>query len=80
MNYGITKEELLDLLYQRGYSIDIEVKNNSKYITFNGKHTKEPYKNTHIYSLEWTDEQIKRDVVYQLLRWTGLKIKYTLDY
>lgn len=80
MYNGIRKEELLSLLYERGYSIHIEIKNKSKFITFNGTHSKEPYINAHSYSLEWTNEEIKRDVVYSLLKWTGLKIKYTLDY
>lgn len=32
------------------------------------------------YSSEWTEQEIKHDLVYKLLSWSGLKIKTVLDY
>jgi hypothetical protein len=32
------------------------------------------------YSSEWTEQEIKHDLVYKLLNWSGLKIKTVLDY
>ena len=32
------------------------------------------------YSSEWTEQEIKEDLVYKLLSWSGLKIKTVLDY
>ena len=73
---------LYSMLVDRGYSIDITEENNSKVIRFNGKHaTKESNEKIQAwYSSEWTDDEIKRDVAGKLLRWSGLKLKYVLDY
>ena len=32
------------------------------------------------YSSEWTEQEIREDLVYKLLSWSGLKIKTVLDY
>ena len=74
------KEDLLNALYKRNYKIIIEVRDSSKFVSFNHPHALKPYEDTHCYSKEWTDEEIRKDVVYDLLKWSGLKITYTLDY
>ena len=70
------------MLVKKGYTINITKENNSKVIRFNGKHAtkKSNEKIQAWYSKEWTDDEIKRDVVRKLLTWSGLKLKYVLDY
>ena len=70
------------MLVERGYSIDITEEKNSKVIRFNGKYaTKESNEKIQAwYSLEWTDDEIKRDIAKKLLTWSGLKLKTVLDY
>ena len=73
---------LYSMLVDRGYSINITKENNSKVIRFNGKYaTKESNEKIQAwYSKEWTDDEIKRDVVRKLLAWSALKLKTVLDY
>lgn len=75
----ISKDELLSLLFARGYSIIIDDAIYHKTVTFTSS-TSVPLTLSRSYSTEWTNEQICDDVVYDLLKWTGLKVKYTLDY
>ena len=76
----IPKEELLLLLEERGYHILIEQKGDSKFVKFCHKFQSKPYKLKHSYCTSYTDLLIKYDTVYDLLKWTGLKVKFTLDY
>ena len=78
----ISNSELYFMLVEKGYSIDITKEKNSKVIRFNGKYaTKESNEKIQAwYSLEWTDDEIKRDIVRKLLTWSGLKLKIALDY
>ena len=78
----ISNSELYFMLVEKGYSIDITKENNSKVIRFNGKYaTKESNEEIQAwYSLEWTDEEIKRDIAGKLLAWSRLKLKTVLDY
>ena len=73
---------LYSMLVDRGYSINITKENNSKVIRFNGKYaTKESNEKIQAwYSKDWTDDEIKRDIAKKLLTWSGLKLKYVLDY
>ncbi len=80
MTLELSKSDLLGLLRNRGYSINIETINNSKHVTFVGKHSLHPCKVSHLYSTEFTNREIELDVVYDLLKWTGLKPKIVLDY
>ena len=70
------------MLVKKGYTINITEENNSKVIRFNGKHaTKESNEKIQAwYSLEWTDDEIKRYMAVRLLTWSGLKLKSVLDY
>ena len=78
----MSNSELYYMLVERGYSIDITEEKNSKVIRFNGKYaTKESNEKIQAwYSLEWTDDEIKRDIAKKLLTWSGLKLKSVLDY
>ena len=78
----ISNSELYFMLVEKGYNIKITEEKNSKVIRFNGKYaTKESNEKIQAwYSLEWTDEEIKRDIAKKLLTWSGLKLKTVLDY
>ena len=78
----ISNYELYFMLVEKGYSINITEEKKSKVVRFNGKYaTKESKERVQAwYSLEWTDEEIKRDIAKKLLTWSGLKIKTVLDY
>ena len=82
METPISNSELYYMLLDKGYSIDITEEKNSKVIRFNGKYaTKESNEKIQAwYSLEWTDEEIKRDIAVKLLTWSRLKLKTVLDY
>ena len=82
METPMSNSELYYMLVERGYSIDITEEKNSKVIRFNGKYaTKESNEKIQAwYSLEWTDDEIKRDIAKKLLTWSGLKLKTVLDY
>lgn len=79
-NMEMPKDELLSMLYARGYEIRIDTKEDSKYVTFIGKYSLHPEKLEWCYSSDFTDSQIREDVVYELLKWTGLKVRFTLEY
>lgn len=79
-NMEMTKDELLSMLYARGYEIRIDTKEDAKYVTFIGKHSPYSEKLEWCYASDFTDNQIREDVVYKLLEWTGLKISFTLEY
>ena len=82
MEINISNSELYYMLVEKGYSIHIKEENNVKIIRFSGEHaTKEANEKIQAgYPLEWTDEEIKRDIAGKLLTWSGLKIKTVLDY
>ena len=82
MEINISNSELYYMLVEKGYSINITEEKNSKVIRFNGKYaTKESNEKIQAwYSLEWTDDEIKRDIAGKLLTWSGLKLKIALDY
>ena len=78
----MSNSELYYMLVEKGYSINITEEKNSKVIRFNGKYaTKESNEKIQAwYSLEWTDDEIKRDIAKKLLTWSGLKLKTVLNY
>ena len=82
METPISNSELYHMLVEKGYSANITKKNNSKAVRFNGKYsTKESKEKVQAsYRLEWTDDEIKRDIASKLLVWYGLRIKTVLDY
>ena len=76
----ISKKELLALLYSNGYEIVITTIKDIKLVVFKHQTAVSDYKAPHSYSLSFTQEEIELDCVYDLLKWSGLKVKYTLDY
>ena len=70
---NISNSDLYYMLVEKGYSINIKEENNSKVIRFNGKYaTKGSNEKVQAwYSLEWTNEEIKRDMAMKLLRWSS---------
>ena len=82
MEIPMSNSELYYMLVEKGYSINITEEKNSKVIRFNGKYaTKESNEKIQAwYSLEWTDDEIKRHIAKKLLTWSGLKLKTVLDY
>ena len=59
----ISNSKLYDMLVERGYTVDIKEEDNSKVVRFNGKYaTKKKKKKIQAwYSLDWSNEDIKRD-------------------
>lgn len=76
----ISKEDLLNKLYNMNYRIVINIKKGSKFVKFTHPLALESNKVSYCYSMEWKDDEIRQDIVYDLLRWSGLKITWTLDY
>ena len=77
-----SNSNLYYMLVEKGYSINITEEKKSKVVRFNGKYaTKESNEKVQAwYSTQWTDEEIKRDIVVKLLTWSGLELKTVLDY
>ena len=79
-NAELSKSYLLSLLYEKGYEIKIEKKSTGGYSAcFDHKVAVNP-SSKYDYSSEWTEQEIKEDLAYKLLSWSGLKIKTVLDY
>lgn len=76
----VPKQTLLDLLYARDYSINIATKEDSQVVTFNHPIAQHSFQLLHSYAKSFTKEEIRLDCAQDLLEWTGLKVKYTLDY
>ena len=77
-NIEVSNELLLSMLYGRGYRISIVIRNNSKFVTFHSTLSK-PYEQVACYSTEFTDHQIRLDVVNKLLSWSGLRVVASLE-
>lgn len=75
----IPTSELLDLLHARGYKILIERTTGHATVSFS-EDSCPPYILPHSYELSWKDNDIRQNVAYDLLSWSELEVKYTLDY
>ena len=80
-NAELSKSYLLSLLYEKGYEIKLEKRSPTGGYDahFDHKIAVKP-SCKYRYSSEWTEQEIKHDLVYKLLSWSGLKITQTLDY
>ena len=80
-NTEISRSHILSLLYERGYEIKLEKRSPTGGYDahFDHKIAVKP-SCKYSYSSEWTEQEIKHDLVYKLLSWSGLKIKTVLDY
>lgn len=76
-----SRSHILSLLYERGYEIKLEKRSPTGGYDahFENKMAVNP-SCKYSYSSEWTEQEIKHDLVYKLLSWSGLKIKTVLDY
>ena len=76
-----SRSHILSLLYERGYEIKLEKRSPTGGCDahFDHKIAVNP-SCKYSYSSEWTEQEIKHDLVYKLLSWSGLKIKTVLDY
>lgn len=68
------------MLQARGYTIEITQIKKTKYVVFNGKYACSPYQLHNTYSTDFSDNEIIKEVLPTLLKWTGLKPVITLDY
>lgn len=79
-NVEFPKRNLLYLLLEKGYEIKVEKDSTGGYSAyFDYKLAVNP-SCKYSYSAEWTEQEIRQDIVYDLLKWSGLKITLTLDY
>ena len=80
-NPECSRSHILSLLYERGYEIKLEKRSPTGGYDayFDHKAAVNP-SCKYSYSSEWTEQEIKHDLVYKLLSWSGLKIKTVLDY
>ena len=80
-NAELSKSYLLSLLYEKGYEIKLEKRSPTDGYDahFDHKIAVNP-SCKYSYSSEWTEQEIRHDLVYDLLKWSGLKITLTLDY
>ena len=80
-NADFSKSNLLSLLYERGYEIKLEKRSPTGGYDAHFVHNMAVNPSCkYSYSSEWTEQEIKHDLVYKLLSWSGLKLKTVLDY
>ena len=80
-NPEYSRSNILSLLQEKGYEIKVEKRSPTGGYDahFYHKIAVNPSRK-YSYSSEWTEQEIKHDLVYKLLSWSGLKIKTVLDY
>ena len=80
-NNELSRSHILSLLQEKGYEIKLEKRSPTGGYDayFDHKIAVNP-SCKYSYSSEWTEQEIKHDLVYKLLSWSGLKIKTVLDY
>ena len=76
-----SRSHILSLLQEKGYALKFEKRSPTGGYDayFDHKIAVNP-SCKYSYSSEWTEQEIKHDLVYKLLSWSGLKIKTVLDY
>lgn len=77
---NMSKDDLIAQARELGYTIKITHEDDHKNVQFVGSCSVEPPPITHCYSLEWTDHEIAKDVIHDLLRWAGLEIETRLTH
>lgn len=78
----VTKGEVAHMLSKRGYQVDFnyDARTMSIQVTFKSNKSKEVYILPRTYNPEFTHHEIGMDVLEDMLEWSGLKLKATLDY
>lgn len=80
-NTECSRSHILSLLYEKGYEIKLEKRSPTGGYDAHFEHKMAVNPSCkYSYSTEWTEQEIKRDLVYDLIKWSGLKITLTLDY
>ena len=80
-NVELSKSYLLSLLQEKGYEIKLEKRSpTGEYDAYFDHKVAVNPSSRYDYSSEWTEQEIKEDLAYKLLSWSGLKIKIVLDY
>ena len=79
-NTEYSRSHILSLLQERGYEIKVEKKKTGGYDAHFDHKIAVNTSCKYSYSSEWPEQEIKNDLVYKLLSWSGLKIKTVLDY
>ena len=82
MNITVSKGELWQMLSKRGYKIHFQedIQTATIKVAFTGAHSNDSYILPRSYNPQYTLQEITIDVVEVLLKWSGLKLKATLDY
>jgi len=62
-----------------GYSISIRNEQEAKRVIFNGKYITEPYTHPTRYSYEYTDEEIRLDLIDELMSWAGYCVREKVE-
>ncbi len=76
----LSNDELWHMLQERGYEIIIEpLEDGGKSAKFRGKYSTQD-SDPKMYSGDWEDHQIRRDLLMKLLEWTGLRPRIELSY
>lgn len=75
---NITNIELLVLLEEKGYTISLQHLKTTVMVTFHNE-PYESYSPPASYSTDFTGIEIKELAAGDLLRWSGLHIKYALE-
>jgi hypothetical protein len=76
----LSNAELLELLHMRGYRIVIITTGTSRRVNFTSKYSITPYELPTTFSTKFTNEEVQNMCISKLLSWSGLKVRYTLDY
>ena len=80
-NNQLSRSHILSLLYEKGYEIKLEKRSPTGGYDAHFDHNMAVNPSCkYSYSSEWTEQEIKHDLVYKLLSWSGLKIKTVLEY
>ena len=80
-NPELSKSYLLSLLQEKGYEIKLEKRSTTGgYDAYFDHKVAVNHSSKYSYSSEWTEQEIKHELIYDILKWSGLKITLTLDY
>lgn len=75
----ISTTDLLQLLDEKGYSIEINQIDDTKFVIYKGKFSAD-YETPTTYTTEFTDYEIRRDQAKKLMKWAGLFPRISLDW
>lgn len=76
----MTKEDILAELNVRGYTITPIISGDTIHVILNSTTGIEPYTLPRSYSLAYTLYEVQLDCVTDMLSWSGLRVKETLEY